>query len=89
VAKKVTRIEGIAFLTRVTQLVCSEYEFTYKWTHDADTYILQVDCRDRTVRFQFPITVLDDPGCDEYRELTERMLERLLEEFRAKGNPLD
>jgi hypothetical protein len=87
VAKKVTRVEGIAFLTRVTQLVCSEYEFTYEWKHDNETYILRVDCRHRTVQFQFPITVLDDPGCDEYRELTANMLERLLEEFRAKGDP--
>ena len=88
-AKKLTRIEGMAFLTRVTQLVCAEYEFTYQWTHDAETYILQVDCRGRTLRFQFPITVLDDPGCDEYRELTEEMLARLLEEFRGQANPPD
>jgi hypothetical protein len=86
-AKKVTRIEGIALLTRVTQLVCSEYEFTYEWKHDDESYILRVDCRGRTLHFKFPISVLDDPGCDEYRELTGNMLERLLEEFRAKDNP--
>src|SRR5687767_5387740 len=75
--------QGLAFLERVAELVCSEYDFAHSWTQEGDNYVLNVQCGPTHLTFHFDLEVLDDPGSEEYRAVAERLLERLLSEFRT------
>ena len=75
--------QGLAFLEKIAALVCSEYDFSHSWKQDEDSYLLEVECGPRNLTFYFERRVLDDPGSEEYRVVAEKLLERLLAEFRA------
>ena len=75
--------QGLAFLEKIAALVCSEYDFSHTWKEEADSYALQVQCGPRHLTFRFERRILDDPGSEEYRVVAERLLERLLAEFRV------
>ena len=74
--------QGLAFLERIAELVCSEYEFSYNWKQEGDSYVLQAQCGQKQLTFHFDRESLDDPGSDEYRTIAEKMLETLLTEFK-------
>ena len=72
----------MAFLERIAELVCSEYGFTHSWKQEGDSYVLNVQCGQTPLTFCFDSETLDDPGSEEYRTVAERLLERLLSEFK-------
>jgi hypothetical protein len=74
---------GLAFLERIAELVCSEYDFAHDWTREGETHILNVQCGPTNLSFLFDSEVLDDPGSEEYRTIAEKLLERLLSEFKT------
>jgi hypothetical protein len=75
--------EGLAFLERIAELVCSEYDFSHSWTREGDSYMLNVQCGPTHLSFHFDREGLDDPGSEEYRTIAEKLLERLLSEFKT------
>jgi hypothetical protein len=76
--------KGLAFYQKIAEMVCSEYDFTHKWTRQGDIYILNVECGSNNIAFHIERRTLDDPGSEEYREVAEKLLGRLLEAFRAR-----
>jgi hypothetical protein len=76
--------KGLAFYAKIAEMVCSEYDFKHEWTRQNDVYILDVQCGSNRLAFHIERRTLDDPGSEEYREIAEKLLARLLEAFRAK-----
>lgn len=74
--------QGLAFLERIAELVCSEYHFSHSWKQEGESYMLNVQCGATHLTFHFDYEVLDDPGSEEYRTIAEKLLERLLSEFK-------
>ena len=74
--------QGLAFLERIVELVCTEHNFSHNWKQEGDSYLLDVQCGATHLTFRFDSEVLDDPGSEEYRTIAERLLERLLSEFK-------
>jgi len=77
--------QGLAFVRRLAELVCGEYQFSHSWSVSGDDYALTVECRGRTMTFHFDRAMVDRPGSNEYREVVEEMLDRLLKEFRQEA----
>jgi hypothetical protein len=76
--------QGLAFYQKIAEMVCSEYDFRHEWTHRDDVYILKVECGPNNLSFYIERRTLDDPGSEEYREVAEKLLGRLLDAFRAR-----
>jgi hypothetical protein len=81
--------KGLAFLEKIARLVCDEHDFEHQWTQADETHILTVQCKGKKLTFHFARKDLDDPGSEEYRELAEKMLARVLQEFRSVEDGLD
>jgi hypothetical protein len=74
---------GLEFLQRIAKLTCGEYNFTHEWISAGPTQILKVQCGDKTLEFHYELAALGNSGSPEYRQLIEKTLARLLQEFRA------
>ena len=77
--------QGLAFVRRLAELVCGDYELLHSWSVTGEDYALTVECRGRTLTFHFDRAMVDRPGSNEYREVVEQMLERLRKEFRQEA----
>lgn len=74
---------GLPFITKIARLVCDEYGFTCRWTHDATGYEIIVDCGPRKFTVSFHRDQLIDAGSDDYHLIAENFLEKLLTECRS------
>jgi hypothetical protein len=75
--------EGLAFLQKIAELACSDRGIKHAWLRKDGNYLLTVECEEKTLTFQLESATLDDPGSSEYREIAEKILERILEDSRS------
>jgi hypothetical protein len=69
--------KGLQFIQTITAHICDGYDCTYEWSDLGDAFKLTLYCTCDPIEFFLDRALLDDPGSDAYRDLADRLFQRM------------